>query len=551
MLSAALNLDLFATAAVRPVEAPGSLNLRPYQQGAREAVEATHRRSRGALVVLPVGTGKTRLAGAVCWDAKLRGAKVLVTAPTIVLCHQMYDSLRALGLSCSIEQADNHVRWPLPDVTVASVATMRGARLRQFPPTTFGLVIADEAHRSVSASQMAIFEHFASAKRLGLTATPDRVDGVSLANVFDELAYEMSMLQAIQDGWLVRLKFKTAITDFDAKRLRTIGGEVSAGSVEAEIMRCGLLHEAASTLAELSSGERTVAFLPTVAASKAFVGELLARGVTAAHVDGGTSGDVRNLAFERFKRGDVRVLSNVGICVEGWDMPEASVIALLNPTKSRSRITQMIGRCTRLAPGKTHALVLDFCPGRMKKGRLASPADALAGKMLDDETIKHIAKQGDLAKAISDAEHTVEEIAEKKRRASEVAKRKAERVAELAALAKSKPFTYGVQDHDANAVLGGQGSAATTYVSGGVEVDEETWRKQRGLCTPRQGAKLAERGLNPWLSRRLANEALDAIAANRWKVPEHIRADERFYRKRDLAADKAAADAALLALKGG
>lgn len=546
----AATLDMFAMPSVRPVEAPTTLNLRTYQQAAREAVEAAHRRSRGALVCIPTGTGKTRLAGAVAWDHKLRGSKVLVTCPTIVLCHQMYDSLRALGLSCSIEQADNHVRWPLPDVTVASVATMRGARLKQFAPTTFGLVVADEAHRSVSASQLAIFEHFAPAKRLGLTATPDRVDGVSLRNVFDELAYEMSMLQAIQDGWLVPLRFKTAITDFDAKRLRTIGGEVSAGSVEAEIMRSGLMHEAANTLAELSSGDRTVAFLPTVAASKAFVGELLARGVSAAHVDGTTGGDVRNLAFERFKRGDVRVLSNVGICVEGWDMPEASVIALLNPTKSRSKITQMIGRATRLAPGKTHALVLDFCPGRMRKGRLASPADALAGKMLEDAVAQHVAKEGDLAKAIADAELTAEKLAERKMRASEAAKRKAERVAKLAALAKSKPFTYGVQDHDAAAVLGGQGAATSTYVSNDVEVDEDTWRKQRGLCSVKQAKILARHGLNPHMKRWLARIAMDAIANNGWKLPDEIKSDERFYRKRDLAQDKAAADAALRALRG-
>src|SRR5690606_13265749 len=149
--------------------------------------------------------------------------------------------------------------------------------------------------------------------------TPDRVDGVSLRNVFDELAYKMSMLQAINDGWLVPLRFKTAITDFDAQAIRTLAGEVDAASVAAEIMRSGLLHQAANTLAELSEGERTVAFLPTVASSKAFVGELTARGVPADHVDGTTPEFAREQTFARFRSGEIRVLCNVGVCTEGWD----------------------------------------------------------------------------------------------------------------------------------------------------------------------------------------------------------------------------------------
>jgi superfamily II DNA or RNA helicase len=532
-----MHQDLFA--ALEPagasVTAPPELDLRWYQQAAREAVAAIHGRSRGALICHPTGTGKSRTAGAVAWDHRLRGSKVLILCPTITLTRQMYSDMRKLGLSGAIEQADNRTRRPLPDVVVACVASMRGQRLASFGRGDFGLVIADEAHRSASPNYGAIFAHFEGAKLLGLTATPDRTDGVSLRNVFDELAHEMTMLQAISEGWLVPLRFKTAVTDFDPKAIRTLAGEVDPASVAKEITRSGLLHEAANTLAELAEGERTVAFLPTVAASKAFVAELLARNVSATHIDGTTPDTFREQAFQLFTSGQVRVLCNVGVLTEGWDCPSASVVALLNPTKSRSRLTQMIGRGTRLAPGKASTLVIDFCPGRMKKGRLASPADALAGRMLDDAVYDHLPKAGDLAEAIKTAERTVEDIEARKRKAEEAARRKAERLAELKKHATKRAFSYDVEEHDAGAILSGTGAAndydrrSRQRVAGPTPEEQvDIDRRKAGLCSTKQSLLLKKRGLNPDLPRELAKTVIDAIATNGWRVPENIKTNPRF-----------------------
>lgn len=509
------------------------LGLRYYQQEAREAVQKAHRSARGALVCLPTGTGKSRLAGSIAWDHAVTGSKVLILCPTITLTQQMYEDIRKLGLSVGIEQADNRVARPLPAVTIACVHSMRGARLASFGRDEFGLVVSDEAHRSISPLYAGVFAHFESARLLGLTATPDRSDGVSLANVFTELAYEMSMLRAISEGWLTPLRFKTAITNFDAKALRTVAGEVDPGSVAKEIVRSGLLHEAANTLAELAEGERTVAFLPTVASSKAFVAELIARNISAAHIDGTTPTTVRDETFKLFVDGHLRVLSNVGCLVEGWDCPAASVIALLNPTKSRSRVCQMVGRGTRLLPGKTSTLVIDFCPGRLKKGRLASPADALAGKMLDDEVYAQLPESGDLAESIEKAERTAADIEEQKRRAEEAARARAERTAALAQHATRRDFDYSTQEHDSAAILGGYVEDAPVPArarSVQPPLDDER-RRKIGMCSEKQAAVLKRFGLNSHMKRHLAREALDAISANGWKLPAAIKADPRFYLK--------------------
>lgn len=510
---------------------PPDLSLRSYQQSARAGVARVHASARGGLVVLPTGMGKTRIAGAVAWDHKVAGSKVLVLCPTIVLCQQMHLDMRKLGLRSDIEQAENHVqrmgRTPLADVVVASVATMRGRRLQSFPFDTFGLVITDEAHRSIGNQYRAIYEHFSAAKLLGLTATPDRVDGVSLGNVYDQVAYgEMTMLRGISEGWLVPLRFKTAVTDFDPTHIRTVAGEVDAGSVAEELVRSGALHQAANTLAELAGDERTVAFLPTVAASKAFVAELLARKVSACHIDGTTTQETREDAFARFVAGDIRVLANVGVLTEGWDCPAASVIALLNPTKSRSRLTQMIGRGTRLAPGKTSTLVIDFCPGRLKKGRLASPADALAGKMLSDDEYANLASEGDLAAEIANAEMKAAELEAKRAKAKARAEARKARLAQMAKLSTKQQFDYATEEHSAEDLLSAERRAAAV----------EDARRFRGLWSTKQENMIRRLGFRgDAMDRFTASSIVGEVFARKsaglgWGVSPETRAKMDAYR---------------------
>jgi superfamily II DNA or RNA helicase len=354
--------------------------------------------------------------------------------------------------------------------------------------------------------------------------------------VFDEVAYEMSMLDAIRQKWLVPLRFKTAVTDFDATKLRTLAGEVEPGSVAKELVRSGALHEAANTMAELAGDDRAVAFLPTVASSKAFCSEINARhdrspnvAQYAAHIDGETPEEARIEYFKAFKEGTTRVLSNVAVLTEGWDAPHASVIALLNPTKSRSRICQMIGRGTRLCEGKESTLVIDFCPGRMRKGRLASPADALAGKMLPDNVHDQLEDGGDLAEAIEHAVLKAEEIEERKRKAEARAKAKAEKTLRLKEEVKKRAFVYGLEDHDMHSLLGGGGDPLVRLSHAGVDVPKvESERRRQGMCSLKQANVLKRHGLNPNLNWKVAREAIDAIANNGWKCPPEIKMDRRY-----------------------
>lgn len=528
-----MQLDFFR--AGEPV-AP-DLGLRPYQQEARESVHhqlATH---RGTVAVMATGLGKTRLIGAVAWDYRLRRERVLVLCPTIELCGQMARSLSTLGLAVGVEQASNRVDRPLPDVTVASVDSMRGARLESFGRHDFGLVVFDEAHKSVSKRSLAIFEHFDRAKRLGVTATPDRSDRKSLASVYESVAIDMPLLAGIEQGWLCQLRLQSVQTDWDPSRLREIVGDVDPEDVVAEITRSGCMSAAVHAMCDLAGDDRAVAFLPTVASSKAFCREVNARHVRspnvaqwAAHVDGTTPQKIRDEVFAAFRDGTTRVISNVGILVEGWDAPHATVCAILAPTKSRARLAQMIGRVTRNHPGKARATVLDFCPGRLHSGRLASPLDVLAGEAVSDELLAQVGKVVDT----SEFALVVQENERAKARAREdLAERKARTAARKAARESRRiepvSVVYGLEEHNVADIFTGRGDIAIKCASQGVDMQSvNAERKAAGLCSLKQARLFAREGLNPNMRASHASAAMAIISKNNWHAQDWMRSHPHY-----------------------
>ena len=513
-----------------------TLSLRDYQQEAREAIHAKLSTNVGTVAVLATGLGKTRLVGAVAHDYRAQRRKVLILCPTIELCRQMARSMGELGLTVGLEQADNFAVRPLPDVTVASVATMRGDRLKTFKPDDFGLVVFDEAHLSISKGPMAIFAHFSGAKRLGMTATPDRADRKSLAAVYESVAYDMPLLRGIEGGWLVPLKFRTVETDWDPTKLKEIAGDVEPEAVAAELARSGCLSAAVHAMCELAGDDRAIAFLPTVNSSKAFCAEVNARhkrspyvAQWAAHVDGTTPQKIRDEVFAAFKSGVTRVISNVGILVEGWDAPHATVCAVLAPTKSRSRLAQMIGRVTRRHEGKPHALVLDFCPGRLVKGRLASPADVLEGDSVPDDVHAQLAQGGDLAEELKRAKMKAQEILDAKEAQEAAARRSVKKTTRLASRIVPGTSVYGLREHDMLEILSGGGDLVAKAAKLGVNakaVDAE--RRAAGICSLKQARMFARQGLYPDMPIALAGRAMAEISKNNWQAPEWMRKSKVF-----------------------
>jgi superfamily II DNA or RNA helicase len=534
----------------------GTPSLRPYQLEAVDAIRTALTKHRSTLLVLATGLGKTVTFAEIARRVAARGKRTLVLAHRGELLDQAAATVRRLGLSVAVEQGDRRVALAdLPEVLVASVQSLRGKRLAGYAADTFGLLVIDEAHHATAKSYRAVLDHFASAKVLGVTATPDRSDGTGLHRVFDSVAYRMELAHGMDGGWLAPLELQTVVVDsLDLSQVRTVAGDFAVGQLEAELTRDGVLHEVARPLAELSTGRQTIAFVAGVQQAHALANVLGGYGVAAAAVDGSMKPEERAAVLQDFRSGRVRVVTNAMLWTEGFDAPETGCVALVRPTRSRSLLVQMIGRGTRLAPDKSSCLVLDFVPGTVANLRLAGPADALADGELSEAAQARVralsrdqgrltdllAKVRDEEAATAAAEQDVAErrLAESRRLVQQVGVIYAAPrmdMATLLACIDDAPASGSHRQEPATAVQVAQLRDAGFKVPESIprssalvlfRVIEK--RRAEGLCTVKQAKRLRGYGLRDDVSFSDARQALDQIAANGWKPPLHLYQDTRF-----------------------
>jgi hypothetical protein len=525
------------------------MELREYQSEAVAAIAREFETVRSTLLVLATGLGKTVTFAAVARAVVDGGGRVLVLAHRGELLEQASRTLQRFGLTVGVDQGAQRVdRAALPEVVVASVQTLRGKRLESIAPDTFQLVVIDEAHHATAPSYRALLDYFEPAKVLGVTATPDRADGIGLRNVFESVAYRYELRGGIKTGYLAPLELRSIVVDaLDLSHVRTLAGDLRADELEKELTRDRVLHEVAGPLAELARGRQTLAFVVGVAQAHAIAAVLGGYGVRAAAVDGSMSADERARVLADYNAGRVQVVTNAMLWTEGFDSPATSCVALVRPTSSRALVTQMIGRGTRLAEGKNSCLVLDFVPGRMARVRLASPADALAGADLpadiaDLVQAASVVESGHLDDLIAEARATAEQLvlAEVERQQVALAERRRRvqsvgviyeatrlNIDELLEVVSTPGSAFEREPASLRQLMGLR--AAGFNVPETISREDATslfsvleQRRAAGLCTIKQGRKLRSYGLRDDVTFVEARALLDQIEANGWKPPDRL-----------------------------
>jgi superfamily II DNA or RNA helicase len=520
------------------------IDLRHYQRFAVQAIEEALQQYKRTLAVMPTGTGKTIVFAEVIRHVVESGGKALVVAHRDELLSQASDKIEFVipGVQIGIEKAEQKVnRDDLPAVTVASVQSIgQDRRLESFAPNSFRLVVVDEAHHACAARYLRILDHFSTAKILGVTATPDRFDKLGLHNVFDSVAHVYEIRDAIEDKWLVPIVQKrVAVKDLDLSSVRTVAGDFNQGELEKELLRERVLHETASPLAELAGNRPTIVFTAGVeqayALAKVLEGYVGSGRVEA--LDGAVNRDTRTDVLSSFQQGHTQYLVNCALFTEGFDAPLVSCIAVARPTQSRALYAQMVGRGTRLHPesGKENLLVLDFA-GNAGRHRLVSALDVLDGRPIDDE-VREVAE--DLADEYPELavhellDEAVQEVITRKRKAAIRVQAKARYDAhdiDPFALfgADSRPGRWGgvaaTEKQLSFLTKNGFGFASDSIDRGQASalIGKIIARRERGLCTAKQARLLLRYGLSTDLPFETAHRVIDAIAANRWRVPSHI-----------------------------
>lgn len=519
------------------------MQLRPYQEEARVKVQQEWKEGRKrTLLVLPTGCGKTIVFSKIIEDRVKMGERVLVLAHRSELLEQASDKLMtATGLGTALEKAENTSIGSWFRVVVGSVQTMqREKRLSQFPPNHFDTIVIDEAHHAISDGYQRVLEHFGEANVLGVTATPDRGDMRNLGSYFDSLAYEYPLVDAIKSGYLSKITAITIPLELDLSTVSQQGGDFKASEIGTALDP--YLEQIADEMVKQCKNRKTVVFLPLVKTSQKFRDILNEKGFRAAEVNGESKD--RAEILEEFDKDKYNVLCNSMLLTEGWDCPTVDCVVVLRPTKVRALYSQMVGRGTRLAPGKENLLLLDFL-WHTERHELCRPAHLIASSPeVAKKMTENMAEDTEVEFSLLEAEEQAgkDVVAE---REEALAKQLAEQRKKKRKLVDPLQFEMSIQAEDlADYVpsfgwemappsekqlkalekfgiyteeIGNAGKA-------GKLLDRLNKRKDSGLTTPKQIRLLEGRGfrnVGMWKFEDASN-LINRIAASGWRMPKGI-----------------------------
>jgi superfamily II DNA or RNA helicase len=465
-------------------------------------------------------------------------ARVLILAHRSELVTQAKAAMLAQGMVVDVEKADEYAhRTPdllgdTSDVVIASVQTLKGRRLQAWPQDAFGTIVIDEAHHATAEGYRAITDHFACAKVLGVTATPDRTDKTGLGNVFESVAFEMGIREGIDGGWLSPLDVRAiSVADLDLSAVTSRTGDLSAKELEQALNLDKVHHEIAAPLAELSGDRSTVVFTAGVDQAQALA--IVLAGYVGSEKVGVVHGkqvpDERRAVLDAYSAGTIQYVINCAVLTEGFDAPRTSCIAMARPTKSRSLYTQCVGRGTRLweEGGKTDCLILDF-RGNAGKHTLVHPSAVLAGKTLGEDENKDVDEYTERGMGLEAALAKAEENARKRAEHLEREQRSRWVKAKVAYGASVvDPFGGATPSEDGPRATIAQLDALDHYgikygdpsrAEASAMLDAVRARRVAGQCTYKQALVLGRAGLRTDVLFDEARTIMDGLSKNYWRA---------------------------------
>lgn len=514
---------------------------RPYQKEAQEAIFRQWEEVDKTLLVLPTGCGKTIVFAKVAEQCVRNGDRVLILAHRGELLEQASDKIgKFTGLMCATEKADETCLGSWFRVVVGSIQSlMRPKRLNKFPKDYFDKIIVDEAHHCLSDGYQRVLDYF-DAKVLGVTATPDRGDMRNLGSFFESLAYEYTLPKAIKEGYLCPIKALTIPLQMDLSSVGVQSGDFKVGDLGTALDP--YLYSIAEEMKKYCRDRKTVVFLPLVKTSQKFTDILNGCGFRAAEVNGDSKD--RSEVLKDFENDRYNVLCNSMLLTEGWDCPSVDCIIVLRPTKVRSLYSQMVGRGTRLSPGKTELLLLDFL-WHTERHELCHPASLICeNEKVAKQMTKNLEQKAGIAIDIEEAEEEASNDVVAQREEA-LANQLAEMKRRKRKLVDPLQFEMSIQAEDLSnyvPAFGWECSPATKKQIKALEkfgifpdeidnagkasllLDRLNKRKHEGLSTPKQIRLLEGRGFNnvgTWTFEQ-ASKMINRIAAAGWKIPKGL-----------------------------
>jgi len=319
--------------------------------------QARNRFSNGAQSVLlqsPTGSGKTVMITDMMGRAVERGRRCWFVVHRQELVNQAAHHFSRAGLNYGII-SNKHAPNPEAPIQVCSIKTLYNMMGQVQTPD---FVAWDECHHVAAGQWDAVYRYAESAKHIGLSATPIRKDGTGLRKWFDTMVRGPEVKWLIGQGYLSKYKMY-GVQDVDTSQVPTLAGDYKNDALSALMDRPTIIGSAISHYNRIAPASRGVVFALNIQHSKNIVAEFIAHGIPAAHVDGSSSDAERDKAIRALESGDIKVLSNVDLFGEGFDLPAIETVLLMRPTQSIGLHIQQIGRCLRPHDTKDYAYIID------------------------------------------------------------------------------------------------------------------------------------------------------------------------------------------------
>lgn len=338
--------------------------LRGYQDSAINEVRAAFRQSPSVLLVAPTGSGKTVMFSYISASAVAKSKRIWIMAHRVELVDQISETLKRFNVSHGFIAA-GYPRSPRMHVQVCSVQTLIRRMPENLPPD---LIIIDEAHHATLANTIGrILAAYPKAMRLGVTATPTRLSGEGLGDVFKTMVLGPTTQQLIDLGALSPVTvYAPPTVDLSALHIRA-GDFVTSEAAEA-MDKPKITGDAVTHYRKHADGKRAVAFCTSVEHARHVALSFVDAGYKSVHIDGTMERQARKALVDDYQRGKIHVLTSCDLVSEGFDCPGIEVGISLRPTASTGLWIQQVGRCLRTADGKDRAIILDHAGNTLRHG---------------------------------------------------------------------------------------------------------------------------------------------------------------------------------------
>lgn len=307
------------------------------------------------LLVCATGGGKTVMFSYFTQSAINKGNHVLILAHRDELLEQISETLNMFHVKHGYISSGNIYRRDMPAQVGSVMTVVRRLDIIRKPD----IIIVDEAHHARKNNTYdKIISYYKDSWVIGVTATPCRLSGEPLNEVFDDLVQGPQTGELIDRGYLCKYKVYAPFK-IDVSKIKTRLGDYSATDLDGAINKKAITGNAVDEYIRLLSGKRAVVFCVSVEHAESVAREFSARGIPSASVDGKMNIWDRKRILAAFRDNRIKVITNCNIITEGFDLKELDAVIMLRPTQSLSLYIQMVGRALRISPGKDMAYIID------------------------------------------------------------------------------------------------------------------------------------------------------------------------------------------------